>query len=227
MQRSADLAIPLGVSEKIDRPYVLRLVALFCAGWTVIFADRTVPYPLLTVIAREFKLSGVETGPITGAYFTLYVSAQPTSGLLAERLGLKRRLVLFSAVSALGVAGFGLAAVNYVALLVVAGPHGAGARAYYTMVHSISIHSVPNAYCGIAWLGDYLSRTHPEAVGTAVALFSFTGVSSAVVGPPLTGWIKDLTGSLAGGFYLAAALALVGFFLPLSPADSGRRGANP
>jgi len=411
VQRSADLAIPLGVSEKSDRPYILRLVGLFCAGWAVIYADRTVLYPLLTVIAGEFRLSGVETGLITGAYFTLYVSAQLTSGLLAERLGLKRTLVLFSAVSALGVAGFGLAAVNYVALLVVAGLHGAGAGAYYTMAYSITIHTVPNAYrgiasgvvnggmslglaaglalagpfyqatgswrfpflilavptvlvavlyqgvvrevritsrrsvplwqmlrdptllcmnlsgfcvlygwfallswgpvffqtergvsltmsglytlviaitaipsglvlgrvsdrigrkriilglfplmaltlvavaqvhsrtgmllvllayglvgklawdpVGIAWLGDYISRTHPEAVGAAVALFSFTSVLSAVVGPPLMGWIKDLTGSLAGGFYLAAALALVGFFLSLSPADSGRRGANP
>jgi len=77
---------------------------------------------------------------------------------------------------------------------------------------------------GIAWLGDYTSRAHPEAVGAAVALFSFTSVMSAVVGPPVTGWIKDLTGSLAGGFYVAAAVAGLGFLLSLVPADSGRRG---
>jgi MFS family permease len=77
---------------------------------------------------------------------------------------------------------------------------------------------------GIAWLGDYMSRTRPEAVGAAVALFSFTSVMSAVIGPPLTGWIKDLTGSLAGGFHLAAILVLVGFFLSLYPGDSGRNG---
>jgi len=67
-----------------------------------------------------------------------------------------------------------------------------------------------------------MSRTRPEAVGAAVALFSFTSVMSAVVGPPLTGLIKDLTGSLTGGLYLAAAVALVGFALSLVPADSGR-----
>ena len=410
MQRSVDVAVPLGVGERTDRAYIVRLVALFCAGWAVVYADRTVLYPLLSVIAREFGLSGVQTGLITGAYFTLYVSAQLASGLLAERFGLKRMLVLFSLVSAVGVAGFGFAAVNYLALLAVAGLHGAGAGAYYTMAYSITIHTVPNSlrgiasgvvnggmslglaaglalagpfyqatgswrvpflilavptflvtalyqgtirevrlsarrsvplmtmlrdptllrmnlagFCvlygwwvllswgpvffqtergvsltmsgmytlviaitaipsglvlgrlsdrvgrkriilglfplmaltliavaqvysrtgmivtlmayglvgklawdpvGIAWLGDYMSRTRPEAVGAAVALFSFTSVLSAVVGPPLTGWIKDLTGSLAGGFYLAAAVALVGFFLSLGPADSGRRGAN-
>ena len=389
----------------------MRLVAVLCAGWAVIYADRTVLYPLLTVIGREFGLSGVQTGLITGAYFTLYVSGQLTSGLLAERFGLKRMLILYCLVAAVGMAGFGLAAVNYLALLAVAGLHGLGAGAYYPMAYSIAIHSIPGSargvasgiinggmslglvaglalagpfyqatgswrvpflilaiptflvallyrravrevqiparrtdslwrmlrdptllcmnlagFCvlygwwvllswapvffqtergvsltmsglytlviaftaipsglilgrlsdrigrkriilgmlplmavtlvavaqvhsrtgmllvlmayglvgklawdplGIAWLGDYMSRTRPEAVGAAVALFSFTSVMSAVIGPPLTGWIKDLTGSLAGGFYVAAAVALVGFFLSLVPADSGRRGTTP
>ncbi|HYL79218.1 MAG TPA: hypothetical protein VEU07_00310, partial [Candidatus Acidoferrum sp.] len=29
---------------------------------------------------------------------------------------------------------------------------------------------------GIAWLGDYMAQNRPEAVGAAVALFSFTSV---------------------------------------------------
>jgi len=392
-------------ADRDDRRYVIRLVVVFCAGWAVIYADRTVLYPLLTVIATEFGLSGFQTGLITGAYFTFYVAAQLASGLLSERFGLKRMLVLFSVLSALGIAGFGLAAANYPALLAVAALHGAGAGAYYTTAYSITIHSIPgrmrgiasgvigggmsvglmaglalagpfyhatgswrvpflilavptalvaalyhgavrevrissrrsvplreilrdptllcmnlSGFCvlygwfallswgpvffqtergvsltmsglytlmiaitaipsglvlgrisdrvgrkriilalfplmamtlvgvaqvqsrtgmlaalmayglvgklawdplGIAWLGDYLSRTHPGAIGAAVAVFSFTSVLSAVIGPPMTGWIKDLTGSLAGGFYLAAGVALVGFVLSLVPADSG------
>src|SRR5512136_1242881 len=386
-----------------DPRYLTRLVALFCAGWAVIYADRTILYPLLTVIAGELGLTGFQTGLISGTYFTLYVAAMLPAGLLSERLGLKRTLVLFSFVSAVGVAGFGVAAVNYVALLAMAGLHGAGAGCYYTMAYSITIHTVPSRNRGIAaavinggmslglvvglalagplyhatgswrmpflvlavptflmavlfqgairevqiagrrttpvwellcdptllrmnlsgfcvlygwwvllswgpvffqsernvsltmsglytlviavtaipsglllgrlsdsigrkriiltmlpltalslvavpqvssrsgmllalmayglvgklawdplaisWLGDYVARRRPEAVGTAVALFSFLSVLSAVVGPPLTGWIKDVTGSLAGGFYVAAGLALVGFVLSLGPAD--------
>jgi MFS family permease len=407
MQDSAGLALPAGAVDRADRSYITRLVALFCAGWAVIYADRTVLYPLLSVVAEEFRLSGVQTGLITAAYFTLYVAAQLVSALLAERFGLKKMLVLFSMLSAAGIAGFGLVAVNYVALLAVAALHGMGAGAYYTLSYSIIIHTVPNTlrgiasgvinggmslglvaglalagpfyqatgswrvpflilaiptlliavlyrgtvqevrvsasrsvalitmlrdstllrmnlsgFCvlygwfvllswgpvffqtergvsltmsglytlviaitaipsglvmgrlsdrigrkrivlgllplmalsllivpqvesrtgmllvllvyglvgklawdpvGIAWLGDYAARTRPEAVGAAVALFSFTSVLSAVIGPPLTGWIKDMTGSLAGGFYLAAVLAMAAFFLSLGPADSGRR----
>ena len=390
MQPTAGAQIGEGATASADRAYIPRLAALFCAGWAVLYADRTVLYPLLTVIAREFGLSGTQTGLITGTYFTLYVVTLLVSGLLAERFGLKRVLVFSSCVSAVGVVGFGFAAVNYLALLVVASLHGAGAGPYYTMAYSIMIHTVPDrlrgltsglinagmslglaaglalagpvyqatgswrvpflilavptilvavlyqgtvreirvplkrsiplwallrdptllcmnlaAFCalygwwvilswgpvffqterglsltmsglytlviaitaipsglllgrlsdsigrkriilgmlplmaygvvgklawdplGIAWLGDYMAQNRPEAVGAAVALFSFTSVLSAVVGPPLTGWIKDLTGSLAGGFYLAGGLALVGFVLSLKPADSGPKRTNP
>ena len=399
----------LAVEGRAEQSYVRRLVALFCAGWAVIYVDRTILYPLLTVIASEFGLTGFQTGLISGTYFTLYVAAMLPAGLLSERLGLKRTLVLFSFVSAVGMAGFGSAAVNFLALLAMAGIHGAGAGSYYTMAYSITIHTVPSrnrgiasgvinggmslglgaglalagplyyatgswrmpflilavptflmaalfqrairevpvsrrrdvpvwdllrdptllrmnlsAFCvlygwwvllswgpvffqsernlgltmsglytlviavtampsglllgrlsdrigrkriiltmlplmalslavipqvqsrtgmllalmaygvvgklawdplAISWLGDHVARYRPEAVGTAVALFSFLSVMSAVVGPPLTGWIKDVTGSLAGGFYVAAGLALVGFALSLGPAD-GAAGAT-
>ena len=397
----------LGAEGRAERTYVQRLVVLFCAGWAVVYADRTILYPLLTVIASEFGLTGFQTGLISGTYFTLYVAAMLPAGLLAERLGLKRTLVLFSCVLTVGVAGFGFGAVNYLAVLAMVGLHGAGAGSYYTMAYSITIHTVPSRNRGIAagvinggmslglgvglalagplyhatgswrvpflilavptllmavlfqgairevpiagrrttpvwellrdptllrmnltgfcvlygwwvllswgpvffqsernlgltmsglytlviavtaipsglllgrasdhigrkriiltmlplmalslavipqvqsrtgmllalmaygvvgklawdplaisWLGDYVARHRPEAVGAAVALFSFLSVLSAVVGPPLTGWIKDVTGSLAGGFYVAAGQALVGFVLSLGPVDSGAR----
>lgn len=390
-----------------ERTYVWRLVGLFCAGWAVLYADRTALYPLLSVIARDLGLSGARTGWITGTYFFFYVATLAVSGLLAERFGLKRILVASSLLSAIGILGFGMAR-DYASILLVAALHGGGAGPYYAMAYSLTIYTVPaglrgaasgainggmslglaaglamagpiyhltaswrapflllsvptflavvlyqvlvrdvraerprsiplsalamdptlvcmnlSGFCvlygwwvvlswgpvffqtergvgltvsgfytlviaitaipsglllghlsdrtgrkrivlamlplmalalaaipqvrsqtgmllallaygvvgklawdplGIAWLGDYVSRRRPEAVGAAVSLFSFVGVSSAIVGPPLTGWIKDLTGSLAGGFYVAAAVALIGFGLSLYPADS--RGAR-
>jgi len=52
--------------ERLERAYVTRLIALFCSGWAVIYADRTILYPLLTVIAREFGLTGFQTGLVSG-----------------------------------------------------------------------------------------------------------------------------------------------------------------
>lgn len=68
MERSAEAVLACGVPDRAGRAYIARLVLLFCAGWAVIYADRRVLYPLLTVIARQFGLSGVQTGLITAAY---------------------------------------------------------------------------------------------------------------------------------------------------------------
>jgi MFS family permease len=396
--------------ESGDRAYWRRLTALFCGGWFIVYADRTVLYPLLTAVAAEFGLSGVQTGLITGTYFGCYVTAQLLAGLLAERFGLKRILVLFAYLSAIGLAGFGLFAGNFPLLLLVAGFHGAGAGAYYGMAYSITIHTIPGpergraagiinggmalglaaglalagplyhatgswrapflilalptflvawlfqrvvrevevphrrstrllelvtdptllrmslaGFCvlygwwmllswgpvflqtergigltqsglytlviavtalpsglllgrlsdrigrkrivltmlplmagclaavalvgshagmlalllaygvvgklawdplAIAWLGDTVARQRPESVAVAVSVFSFVSVSSAVVGPPVTGWIKDLTGSLAGGFYIAAAIAAIAFLLSVGLPDPGRGQAR-
>jgi MFS family permease len=396
--------------ERADLRYVVRLVALFCAGWAVIYADRTALYPLLKIVAEEFSLSGTQTGLITATYFALYVTGQLGAGILADRFGIKGCLVWSGVLTAVGMLGFALGAQSYPSLLVVAAVHGAGAGPYYAMAYSLVIQAAPVRLRGIAagvinggmsvgliaglamagpvyeasgswrfpflilavptgliavlyhllvrdrprparrafpwaevlrdptlvrmnaagfcvlygwwvllswgpvffqtergigltasglytlvvavtaipsglvlgrwsdrigrkpivlsmlpamavvlaavphirshvgmlallltyglvgklawdplaisWLGDYLARERPHVLAPAVALFSFLSVCSAVVGPPLTGYIRDLTGSLAGGFYLAAAMGLAGFALSLSVHDSrGRQDA--
>lgn len=398
-----------GGTEAWDRPYVIRLVALFCAGWAVIYADRTALYPLLKVVADEFGLSGARTGLITATYFTFYVTAQLSAGVLADRFGIKRVLVWSGVLTTVGILGFGAGALNYPTLLLVAALHGAGAGPYYAMAYSLLIQSAPASLRGIAsgvinggmslglvtglamagpvyqasgswrfpflilavptglvavlyhllvreggrparrpfpwgellrdrtllrmnaagfcvlygwwvllswgpvffqtergvgltasglytlvvaitaipsglllgrwsdrigrkpialgmlpamaivlaaipqvesrtgmlaglllygmvgklawdplaiaWLGDYLARERPHILAPAVALFSFLSVCSAVVGPPLTGYIRDFTGSLAGGFYLAAGMAAGAFFLSLGlPEFRAERG---
>jgi MFS family permease len=382
---------------------VIRLVALFCAGWAVIYADRTALYPLLKVVADEFGLTGAQTGLITATYFACYVSGQLLAGVLADRLGIKRVLVWSGVLTTVGILGFGAGALNYPSLLVVAALHGAGAGPYYAMAYSLLIQSAPASLRGVAsgvinggmslglvtglamagpvyqatgswrapflimavptglvallyqalvrqgeapvrrpfpwaallcdrtllvmnlagfsvlygwwvllswgpvffqterglglsasgfytlvvaitaipsglllgrwsdrigrkpiilgmlpamaivlaavpqvesqagvlatlllygvvgklawdplavaWLGDYLSRDRPHILAPAMSLFSFASVCSAIVAPPLTGYIRDLTGSLAGGFYVAAGVALCALFLSLQPPD--------
>ena len=154
---------------------------------------------------------------MSGLYtLVIAVTAIPSGlvlGRLSDRIGRKRIILVLLPLMAL-------------TLVVVAQVHTRtgmlGVLLAYGLVGKLAWDPV-----GIAWLGDYMSRRHPEGIGAAVALFSFTSVLSAVVGPPLTGWIKDLTGSLAGGFYLAAGVALAGFVFSLRPADSGRAGTHP
>ena len=62
-----------GATERAD---VRRRVAAFCTGWDVICADRTILYPLPTVIAEEFSLTGwIEdiSGSLAGGFYAAAV----------------------------------------------------------------------------------------------------------------------------------------------------------
>lgn len=47
-------------------------------------------------------------------------------------------------------------------------------------------------------------------MGSAMGVYSFAGMLSAILAPVISGWIKDVTGSLVAAFYLAAVLVLAG-----------------
>ncbi len=63
-----------------------------------------------------------------------------------------------------------------------------------------------------AVLGQFVP---PGVYGAAFGLFNTLAFTGALVGPVLTGSLKDATGSFASGCYLAAALALLGAALAL------------
>jgi MFS family permease len=50
----------------------------------------------------------------------------------------------------------------------------------------------------------------PAARGTSFGMTNAVNFLGSLIAPPLTGWIKDTTGSFAGGCYLAAVVAVLG-----------------
>jgi predicted MFS family arabinose efflux permease len=207
VQVSTRRSVPLWELVR-DPTLVCMNLSGFCVlyGWWVLLTWGPVFFQ--TERGVSLTMSGMYT-------LVIAVTAIPSGlilGRLSDRIGRKRivlTLMPLMALALIAVAQVG----SRTGMLVVLLAYGLVGKLVWDPL-------------GIAWLGDYVSRRRPEAVGAAVALFSFTSVVSAVVGPPLTGWIKDRTGSLAGGFYLAAGVALVGFLLSLVPADTSRRGAG-
>ncbi len=123
--------------------YTARVIALFCVGWAVIYADRTALFPLLPAISNEMGLSAVQAGAIASAYFLAYIAVQPAAGYLGDRLGLKRVLVAMVLLAGLGLSALALLADNYPALLLLIAVHGAGAGVYYPAAFSITMYTVP------------------------------------------------------------------------------------
>ena len=62
----------------------------------------------------------------------------------------------------------------------------------------------------ISYISDQADR---RSLATTLGVFNFFGMSSSVVAPALTGYIIDKTGSGVWGFYLGAALLIIGSIL--------------
>ena len=359
----------------------MGFLLVFFLGWLFLYADRTALYPLLTVIGKEFSLSGVQIGSITSSFFVTYALMQVPGGVLADRWGYRKTLGATYALAGLALVGIAVGGVTYGLLLAFVGLHGLGAGCFFPSSFGYMLtRSAPDrrafngavvftwleswrlpfvllagptlalaAYYGfrmkeiprkrsatklsavffdwsviavmlanfcslygfwlavswgpaflqsernlsvthsgvftalyaaaaipasllagrisdrlghkrlcvllfplataavlvmsfahsrlwlalslmafgalgkpavepimLAWLGDRVARVKPEAMGSTMGMVNFIGQISGVIAPVLTGWIRDVTGSLAGGFYLGGAIVFAGFLLCLS-----------
>lgn len=179
------------------------MLKAFAAGWAVIYADRTVLYPLLMVIAADFGLSSTQAGLLTSVYFTVYVLMQIPAGIAGDRWGLKKVMLATYFLAAAGVLGLGLASQSYTALLFFVALHGLGAGAYY-----------PAAF------GTMLQVVAPEKRGFSAA---FIGVGMAVgllAGLAMSGPVYEWLGSWRAPFLLLSVptFLMLGWFQLSVPA---------
>lgn len=175
------------------------MLLLLAAGWAVIYANRTVMFPLLSVIAVQFSLSSADVGLLTGSYFFMYLLLQIPAGMLGDRFGMKRVMLCTYAVATVGVLGLGLFAGQYLPMLAFVSLHGLGAGGFYP--------------CSF---GMVMQRTPPERralssalIGIGMAVGLLTGMTS---GGALYEMFQDVRVPL---LVLAAPTLLVGFLFYL------------
>jgi MFS family permease len=173
----------------------INLMILLCAGWTLLYTDRTTLYPLLSVIGEKFSLSGTQLGTITSSYFLVYVAMQIPSGMLGDRIGKKRLLTAMYAISGFALLCFGLFTGNYVMMIFLMALHGFGAGAYY-----------PSAY------GIMLKTVAPQARATAAAIVNLGMSFGLIIGLATSGPIYLYTRSYGGIF---TVLGIITVFMAL------------
>lgn len=179
-----------------------------------------VQFVLATWAPLFFQETGVEELGRAGMYASLQGPAA-IAGLIAggwtddrvRRYGLGHPTVIAVALAALALSVAGMA----------------GAIGYRSPLGLAVALSVGAFFCWSMWaasyalLGELVSRA---SLGTAFGLLNSVSFLGAIVGPPLTGWVRDATGSFTPGCLLAALVALVGAVLSLTlrgPAPSARR----
>lgn len=153
---------------KMNKSTLLLLIAL-CMGWTLLYADRTALYPLLSVIGEDFKLSSTKIGTITSSYFLVYVAMQIPSGVLADKIGKKQLLILTFLIAGIALLGFGLFGQSYVLLLLFTAFHGFGAGAFYPCAYGIMLKTVDSKQWGIAAAIVNLGMSFGLIIGLAVS----------------------------------------------------------
>jgi len=122
--------------------YWHRLVGLFFLGWMLIYANRTVLSPFLTLLEAQWGMTRSQLGLLNSAFFLMYTLLQVPTGILADRFG--RRLLLLPGylVHAIGATASGLAggAGGFLAARVVT---GIGQSTYYSTQYALASAAIP------------------------------------------------------------------------------------
>lgn len=181
-------------------------------------ADMWVQYVLATWAPLLFMEAGVAELGRAGLYSSA-IGVAGVGGLVlggwlsdrARRAGRPRRVVVAGSLGALAAAMVGLA-------LVVDRAPSAPAVGVAVVLAAVAAWAVWGP--SFAMLGEMFGD---RRLATAFGLYNTVCVLGAVVGPGLTGWARDLTGSFAAGCYVSAAVALAGGLLALR-IGAGERG---
>jgi ACS family hexuronate transporter-like MFS transporter len=157
-------AMPLSPSET----YVL--ISSLAFGWVIVFGGMSSISPLLPFLRAEFQLSGSQTGLLTSFLMLPYLLMQIPGGLLADRFGAKRLLVvmlLFAGLSltVLGLWPFGLTMFTFVMML-----YRTGCSIYYPATFGTSSGIVPTEKRGLVGALLTMGTAIGGAVGIALAV---------------------------------------------------------
>lgn len=182
-------------------PLCLAAFCLFYAHWVLLTWAPS-------FLFEERGVSLKQAGP-----FTAVVSLPTLAGTflwarLSDRLGRKRVLVAVMPFAVLAVVGLATFTSTAMALACLA---------LYGLCGGLALTPLT-----VSWAGDHILASRRVGIGTGIAIYNAFAVASSIVGPLLTGWVRDATGSLEGAFYVAAGVIAFGALLALLPREAVR-----
>lgn len=158
--------------------YWHRLVALFFAGWVLVYANRTVLSPFLAVLQARWGLSKGQLGLLNSAFFLTYTLMQAPTGLLADRYGRRRLLLPGYVLHGLGATASGLApgAGTFLAARILT---GFGQSTYYATQYALASAAVPERFRALGMAVINSGMAFGIATGMAAASAALAGGGGA------------------------------------------------
>lgn len=136
---SAERATP----QRTTKWWVVAL--MFFIGWIFIYADRTILNPVMSSIGKEFGLDKAGLGALNSIFFLIYALVQVPSGMLGDKFGRLKFIVLGFVIFGAFTGLTGLATGIGILFFYRAGA-GFGQGFYYGPQYSLSGEMIPNKY---------------------------------------------------------------------------------
>ncbi|XP_019269210.1 LOW QUALITY PROTEIN: monocarboxylate transporter 11 [Panthera pardus] len=184
--------------------FARRAFSVFALGTALVGGGYFVPYVHLAPHALDQGLGGYGAALVVAVAAVGDAGARLISGWLADQgwVPLSRLLLVFGALTGLGVLAVGLAPLAGSqegcrgALLAAAGAYGLSAGSYAPLVFGV----LP----GLVGVGGVV-----QATGLVMMLMSLGGL----LGPPLSGFLRDETGDFTASFLACGSFILSGSFI--------------
>ncbi|MEM3185126.1 MAG: MFS transporter [Conexivisphaerales archaeon] len=173
-----------------NKSFVMLCAAMFCSlyGYWVILTWGP------AFLQESRGLSILYSGAATAIFSAIAIPSSITISHFSDRLGRKRIAMVILPLAALTIFFMARSYSLLEVLLAIAG---------YGVIGKLTLDPIV-----IAWVGELVPQ---EQIGSALAMLNVAAMSSSILAPLITGLIADFTNSLAVGFYLGAAIVLLGF----------------
>ncbi|UXS30153.1 MFS transporter [Staphylococcus delphini] len=174
-----------------NRNLILAYIIIFCSIYGFFMIITWLPYYL----ESERGISGAQVAFVASLVPWAAIPGSLFFSWLSDRLGRRKPVLMImlplAFIFTASIVFFDNFAILYIALI------------GYGIVGKISTNTVL-----IAVVADNAPK---NALGTSFSVYNFIGMTASILAPYITGFLTDVTGSMAIGFYLAAFLLLVGF----------------
>ncbi|EKS31434.1 MFS transporter [Staphylococcus simulans] len=189
-----------------NRNLILAYIIIFCSIYGFFMIITWLPYYL----ESERGINGAQVAFVASLVPWAAIPGSLFFSWLSDKLGRRKPVLMImlplAFIFTASIVFFDNLVILYIALI------------GYGIVGKISTNPVL-----IAVVADNAPKS---ALGTSFSVYNFIGMTASILAPYITGFLTDLTGSMAIGFYLAALLLVVGLVAALMLKEKGKVQAH-
>lgn len=192
---AAAAATPLGESEESSGLFSLRMISAYVMYFATCYGYYMIVTWLPSFLQQERGFEGVAIGFSAALVAFASVPGALFFSRMSDRFRAKKvQLIIFLQICAAVTLICTVISPDSTTLLV--------SLILYGLLGKLAVDPIM-----ISFVADNAPK---KGYGTSFGVFNFFGMSSSVIAPFLTGVISDSTGSKVMGFYISAAILLIG-----------------